>query len=102
MTDVLIVRACGHRRFIIATGPMDSAQRAAEKEKPCPDCPVDAHLPIGTVLVIGHPANNVTWFRTARGWIDTAGNDPQQRNPAGFFDTIGHEAYAVRRLGTGR
>ncbi len=64
--------------------------------------PVDEHLPVGTVLAIGHPANNVTWFRTALGWIDTAGNDPQHRNPGAFFDTIGHHAYVVRRLGNGR
>ncbi len=46
MTDVLIVRDCGHRRFITAPGPMDAAQRAVEKAKPCSECvPADVTAP---------------------------------------------------------
>jgi hypothetical protein len=52
------------------------------------------NLKTGAVVVIGHPANNIVWFKTSRGWEDVDGR-LVDLDDYDTKDMIGHGAYTV-------
>jgi hypothetical protein len=54
--------------------------------------PTAERMAVGTVLRVGHPANNVAWIKTGSGWIL---NDGRPVSASGFYDTIEHGAFEV-------
>lgn len=85
--------SCGHAdanheptgRGICDCCSTEAARRAAGRKR------IDDHLPVGTAISPGHPANAVRWFRTERGWIDQRGHPVP--DDANFYDIIGHGGY---------
>lgn len=54
--------------------------------------PLSDKMQLGTVLQIGHPANNIAWIKLPTGWVNNHGRSIERDD---LFDTLEHGAFEL-------